>query len=292
MLAISQVLPVQKLDVPDPNPEFNDVCYNSEHLQVCAKKISSASAEVHKQKIAFWRDSLKDCKFKVSFFESKDPIFIIDSSPNVIFKMDKSRTKAVFNGSLPCFGTDERFNNYTNAVSVVNDAALDRLVIPKTQKLCSEKTSFRNVIMEEKLEFNTDFEAQKLTFKSDDPELDEAIKQLALFIIKTGYCDVKAMNNPVIEKDGIKKIALLDLEHCYRDYRLTQRQGIYAGIFGGDLVTTNIGLINMLGPRQAKIVFDIASEHLPFLYENDKKIAAAAMAQSTSTSSKLILSSG
>ncbi|MFT5318933.1 MAG: hypothetical protein ACI8RA_002202 [Chlamydiales bacterium] len=114
-----------------------------------------------------------------------------------------------------------------DAKKVCINENLDMLVVPKAAILfLSDKLRNRySMIVEKKLDIETDRETCKL-FNNDSPNIAETIRQLAVFIQKTGYKDVEFRNNPVLKEKtelGQRKIALVDIEDMGNPY---------SGLFG------------------------------------------------------------
>lgn len=109
------------------------------------------------------------------------------------------------------------------------------------------------VIIEEKIQVNTNPNVQEYYFDLYSADINEAIKQLALFICKTKFEDVDWRNIPLINvnKDKLNniKIALIDLE----DFGSVEN-----GIFGK---YGSRGLMKCVNIEQCKIIYDIISKN-------------------------------
>lgn len=167
-------------------------------------------------------------------------VFSLTEAPNLIFK--------------PCFLA--RYENMLKARLVVKMHQLDQLVIPRAQFFKVDVNgSIRGVIAEEKMIIGNTTDEQKEQFKRYAPSLSETFRQFAIFICKTGYCDVTVENNPVLinslDGQGLRKIAILDLDEMY-DTRM--------GLFGAPHRPG--GLVGQAPtPELAQIVRNVAREN-------------------------------
>ena len=170
---------------------------------------------------------------------SNRQIFSLKQHPKYIFKMSQD-------GSM--------VNRYTNMIwaqTVCRTHALGLLVIPSAKLFMVEGYQ---VIVEEKLDFSPSESAQEQDFEKYASSLNETIRQLALFICKTGYCDVEWRNNPVLNNPpdlyGCRTIGLIDLEHM---------DNARIGLFG-EAVLERRGLVKCVTKQQGLIVKRVAKE--------------------------------
>lgn len=163
----------------------------------------------HKQNI-FNRDKIDGIKHHK--IEGNNYIFELDIAPGFVFKMANDSSK-----------TELRYKNMILAETIVRTHNLGLLIIPRAKIIALEinfssiiTKEFPAFIVEEKLNFTPHTASQKALFHRDENTLEEAIRQLAIFICKTGYTDVEWRNNPIMIDNNMKtdkKIALIDLEH-------------------------------------------------------------------------------
>ncbi len=94
---------------------------------------------------------------------------------------------------------------------------------------------------------------QEQNFHDYATSLNEAIRQLAVFICKTGYSDVRWRNIPVLnnslDENGNRKIALIDIE---------EMDSPEVGLFGG---ARTRGLVRCVNEEQGKIVEEVAKRN-------------------------------
>jgi hypothetical protein len=109
-----------------------------------------------------------------------------------------------------------RINNMVKALRVCKEYGLNLLVIPHAKEftLYSAKKCY-SVIAEESLDLNGDSKIQQKYYTEYAPQLNETIKQLAIFILKTGFYDIKYDNIPILNQPygSDRRIGLVDLEH-------------------------------------------------------------------------------
>lgn len=164
----------------------------------------------HKQKI-FNRDKIPGIKHHK--IKGDNYIFELDIAPGFVFKM-------AFRSDL----TKLRYKNMILAETIVRTHNLGLLIIPRAKIIKLEidylsriTQEFPAFIVEEKLNFTPHTASQKALFHRDENTLKEVVRQLAIFICKTGYDDVEWRNNPImIDNNNMKtdrKIALIDIEH-------------------------------------------------------------------------------
>lgn len=166
-------------------------------------------------------------------------VFTLEKAPGIIFK--------------PC--TSARYENMLKGRMVIQQNNLDLLEIPGARFYrVKVSNGIEQFIAERMLDIPTHKNGMEDDFKYYASSLDETIRQLALFICKTGYCDVLPENNPVIPKSldakGRRKIALLDL-----DEMLSPQMGLFGCTYRPK------GLVHQVTPKQADAVKQIALEH-------------------------------
>ncbi len=177
--------------------------------------------------------------------QHKHRVFSLSSAPDLIFKMDTSREEP----------TKRRYEKMITAQTVLRTHQLGLLVIPHA-KLFTVTVNGKehHIIAERKLDINPHESMQEKYYAEYEQSLDEAIRQLAIFITKTGYSDVEWRNNPVLDNsldaDGNRKIALIDLE---------EMDDPEIGLFGGGFGRR--GLVRCVSERQGEIVRKVAEEN-------------------------------
>lgn len=93
------------------------------------------------------------------------------------------------------------------------------VIIPHNQKITFNTEDGQQVVLiaEESMDINPEESVQEEFYHEYSKELDETARQLAIFVAKTGFNDVKLGNIPILnEADGFvgpRRIALIDLEH-------------------------------------------------------------------------------
>lgn len=205
-------------------------------------------------------------KDKVKFFVAKAPIFTMLEYPGKIFKMKKDLGEFYENSPCQCPKTPKTFN-FDSQTARKTNASFAHIIIKQylqTKIKCPSvelvKVGYSDrIAVEEILEFDTDMKTQEQRFNSDDPDLDETIKQFAKLILLTGYADVKVENNPLSEDNSVN---LVDFEHCYRPCsESTTCIRPLLGILGGGNVSTNKGLMGLVSKRHTELVVQVCREH-------------------------------
>jgi hypothetical protein len=179
-------------------------------------------------------------------------VFSLDVSPGLIFKM-----KA--NNQVFAFGKDDsmraRYEQMIDARTVVRTQQLGLLVIPNA-KLFTVIVNDEEyeIIAERKVDINSDQIVQEQYYQDYAKHLDEAIRQLTIFICKTNFSDVEWRNIPILnnrfDKNGNRKIALIDIE---------EMSGAKIGLFGGGWGKR--GLVRCVTMEQGLIVEAVARQN-------------------------------
>ena len=169
-------------------------------------------------------------------------VFELDTAPGLLFKID-------YYNSMK-----DRYQNMIYAQTVIRAHQLGLLVIPKAKlfSVIVEDKKYE-VIAEQKMDINPYESAQEEYFLDYADSLNETIRQLALFICKTGYSDVTWGNNPILHNsfDGRnRKIALIDLEEI---------NSPEIGLFGKENMQR--GLLGCVNEEQGKMIETIAKEN-------------------------------
>jgi hypothetical protein len=151
---------------------------------------------------------------------------------------------------------EKRFENMIKAKKVCLIYKLNRLVVPPSKTFeVNYKNKKITLISEKYLDISQDESAQEELYQKL-PNLDETIRELAIFTIKTGLQDVEWRNISIIKdnKSNIPRVALPDLE---------EMEEPSIGIFGSEKDTLpRRGLIRCLfSEKHIDIVLDIAKRY-------------------------------
>lgn len=178
-------------------------------------------------------------KYGFHFHPSQEArwVFELDVAPGLVFKMD-------YFDSIK-----DRYQNMLYAQTIIRTHQLGLLVIPKATLLTVDIEGKKyELIAQEKM--LVDQHEPSLAYADS---LNETIRQLAIFICKTGYSDVMWLNNPILnnslDENGNRKIVLIDLE---------EMQDPEIGLFGNE---ERRGLVKSVNEEQGKIIEAIAKEH-------------------------------
>lgn len=152
-------------------------------------------------------------------------VFTLAAAPRLIFKISRN--------------PQQRYQNMINAMTAVRTHHLTQLVIPHAKLFTvKSKGCVYTIIAERKLDITPHKWTQRDYFLNDKGSLDEAIRQLTLFICKTGYSDVEWRNNPVlngsVDEHGNRKLTLIDMEELG-----DVQKGLYGVVRRGLLGCTN-----------------------------------------------------
>jgi hypothetical protein len=188
----------------------------------------------------------------VKFYNSQRThrVFSLETEPGLIFKMTvyKNRHTLDKNDSMKV-----RYQTMINAQTVLRTHQLGLLVLPHAKMITVAADGEEyDIIAKQKLDINHSEGAQEKLFEEYAGSLNETIRQLAVFICKTGYSDVEWRNNPLVNNnvDGERKIALIDIEE------MTSKK---IGLFGGGFGRT--GLVGLVTEEQGKIVESVAKQN-------------------------------
>ncbi|MFN4174720.1 MAG: hypothetical protein ACK4HV_06420, partial [Parachlamydiaceae bacterium] len=157
-----------------------------------------------------WNDSVpKNCSL---LSQREDWVFTLKDMPEKVFKVPKNRRYKDRKTSV-----ERRFETASNARRVIEKEGLNRLHVPRQElievTIDSEKIP---VLIEECFNIMPGVEPQEALFQRcyQDPELKpfirECVRQFILFIIRTGFADVRYDNNPLLS-DG-SGFGLIDLD--------------------------------------------------------------------------------
>lgn len=188
----------------------------------------------------------------IKFYNSQENhrVFALDIAPGLIFKMQAY--KNYIDDHLKSMKA--RYQKMIDAQTIIRTHQLSLLVIPNAKLFTVNFEGEEYVIIaEKKVDINPHESAQEQYFQDYAISLNEAIRQLAIFICKTGYSDVEWRNNPVLnnslDENGNRKIALLDIE---------KMDSPEIGLFGG---LKRRGLVRCVTEEQGKIVEEVAKQN-------------------------------
>lgn len=135
-------------------------------------------------------------------------VFKLKTNPQLVFKIARDGSSEK---------TNDRFENMIKAKEVCVANQLGLLVIPQAKKFtvnANEKAY--SFIAEESLNVDVSDTSQEDLYHTYSTELNETVRQLAIFVAKTGFNDVAWRNIPVLnEAHGYKgppRIGLIDVE--------------------------------------------------------------------------------
>ncbi len=177
----------------------------------------------------------------------KHRVFALDIAPGFIFKTIVNKSCYIIDYSMAT-----RYQDMIKAQTIVRNHQLGLLVIPNAKlfKVEAEGEEYE-IIAERKVDINPHESAQEQNFHDYATSLNEAIRQLAVFICETGYSDVEWRNIPVLnnslDKNGNRKIALIDIE---------EMNSPEVGLFGRE--RRRRGLVRCVNEEQGKIVEEVA----------------------------------
>jgi hypothetical protein len=200
----------------------------------------------------------------IHFYTSQQAhrVFELDSDPGLIFKMSLKKSTPTSDNS-----TKARYESMIKAQTVVRTHQLGLLHIPNAKFFTVDIQGKKvELIAEKKLDINPEGSAQEQHYYEYADRLNEAIRQLAVFICKTGFSDVEWRNIPILNTkvDGGRntQIALIDLE---------EMASSSIGLFGKD--RKRRGLVRCVTGEQGKIIESVAKQYC--IQTNDFAEAAA-----------------
>lgn len=182
----------------------------------------------------------------INFYESRlnHQVFSLDQFPGLIFKM----------GNIS--STYKRFQTMIKAQTIVRIHNLGLLYVPHAVYFTVGDNGENCIIAEQKLKINPDPSAQKQYFHDYAANLNETIRQLAIFICQTGSSDIEWRNIPILDnREGPNKekiIGLIDVE---------ENNGPSNGLFGSDILFPRRGLVRCVNEEQGRIIEVVAKQH-------------------------------
>ena len=242
-----------------PFPVSSQKPKKSEEEQNISEKELQQGMSISEETVAKIQTCMKNvlqCKeeggVKLYNSQGNHRVFALDTAPGLIFKMKASK-------NCHTLGKDDsmkaRYQTMINAQTVIRTHQLGLLVIPhaKLFTVNSEGEEYE-IIAEQRVDINAQESAQEQYFHDYADSLNETIRQLAVFICKTGYSDVEWRNNPILnnslDENGNRKIALIDIE---------EMDGQTTGLFGGGFGRR--GLVRCVSEEQGKIVETVAKQN-------------------------------
>lgn len=182
-------------------------------------------------------------------------VFRFCSEPNLVFKMIKPGSGKVCNKKLfsENEAIDERLKKTKLARRICQIYKLSLLVIPRTKKIVMNVNRNKYSLIAEECVSELEPSMQERLYQIYSKDLDQAIQQLAIFIIKTGFSDVVWPNMLIVDAgphfEGPRRIALNDLE---------EMESTFTGIFGN---SDRRGLMKCVSADQMDKVLMIAQEN-------------------------------
>jgi len=183
-------------------------------------------------------------------------VFRIKETPEVVYKLARPSVSVKREGKYLNSKEirDERFNNMVKAKEVCLTHELGLLIIPHAKKIDVKAVGATYVLIaEESLDIESNESAENEHYHKYSPKLNETVRQLAVFVSKTGFNDVTWRNIPIIneadEFHGPRRVALIDLEH------MNSKVNGFIGDENG-----SCGLIGCVSEEQIDLVIEEALE--------------------------------
>lgn len=232
------------------NEQYN---ISEEQLQ---QGISISEETISKIQTCIKNENMLKCKEGdgVKFYQSQkglQRVFALETDSELIFKMKARETYDIDKD----YSIKERYQKMIDAQTVIRTYQLGLLVIPNAKLFTVNVDDEEyDIIAERKVDINPHTSAQEKYFQDHAESLEKAIQQLATFICKTGYSDVKWGNISVLKngdsENGNKKIVLFDVQKTL---------GAGIGLFGDNMGSR--GLVGCVTEKQGKMVAKIAREN-------------------------------
>ena len=149
---------------------------------------------------------------EIKLLSNAGNILKLNKYAHLVFKFAKfGNSPSTNNESI-----NSRFKNMIKAKKVCLINNLDLLIVPQAIKttLCSKDFP---CIIEEAFDFPNNESANEKDYETHSKSLNETMRQLAVFVAKTGFNDVTWRNVPIVNERedflGPRRVALIDLEH-------------------------------------------------------------------------------
>lgn len=183
-------------------------------------------------------------------------VFAFRDNPQLVFKTPAPRPLVHID-----LLSEKRFQNMIKAKEVCLTHKLFLMTLPNAKKFAINFEGKKYVfIAEKRCDIDTGEGVQKGLYHTLSPQSDETLRQLTIFIAKTGLCDVTPRNIPIIRSPADAKprsVALIDLEDMHDAEK---------GICGDRNGNGSCGLIGCLSnQRQMNIVLEEARKQKIFL---------------------------
>ena len=197
----------------------------------------------------------KSCKGDEIFFfrcRESNRVFSLKPYPNWVFKLNASPDH--LDGS-----TKSRWKNRMKAFKLIEKHKFQHVILPRAERfIVLHKGKAYTVIVEERLNCQTDIAFQEKAYKQAGDKAIPAIKEFAHLICNKVLSDVEYRNNPLVGD----KIALFDFEVDGRGYR-----SVSDVLLGEQGRRNRRGLLNCcITFNQAKAIKEVAEIHKVSLY--------------------------
>ncbi|MCB1115942.1 MAG: hypothetical protein KDK71_05675 [Chlamydiia bacterium] len=174
-------------------------------------------------------------------------VFTLDCAPGLVFKMF---SQSIHGSYQPI---QAQYTNLKNAHAIRNEHHLDLLKFPKAGYTTLEVGGRKYELLAlEKLDVNQDRSDQASLFIQQGKTLNEAVRQLAVYICLQGESDIKYGNIFAMEESNdlqLRSIGVVDFG---------ERKGAKTGLWGG--IGSGIGLIGCVNKEQGLIVKKVAKQ--------------------------------
>jgi hypothetical protein len=202
--------------------------------------------------------------------DAANKVFSLKTAPGLIFKTSLGKNFTGLTPRAECLkeNVESRYREMERSKMICKTNRLGLLMIPEACKfsLAIEREDCRYVkdeftfIAERCIDIaHSDHNQERLYAKNKD-KMYELIRQLTVFICKSGFSDVAWRNIPLSNTSlrSALKVVLIDLE---------EMKSAATGIFGAKGAGRRPGLINCVTPEQARIVIEEAKKHLEWTDE-------------------------
>jgi hypothetical protein len=196
-----------------------------------------------------------DKDYSLNMFKAGYHLRLLDQTyPGLNFVLTKTSHIGELFGDSP---NKIRYEAMIDAQAVINTHKLGLLVIPNAKLFPTEIEGEKyEIFAEEKLNVTPFLNGQEQHDQGYTNSLDETIRQLAVFICKTGYSNVQREHIPILNNDldlkkGNRKIALINIDKMEG----LLFEGAAVGLFGKG---RQQGLVDYVNAEQAQIIKKVA----------------------------------
>jgi hypothetical protein len=208
-------------------------------------------------------------------------VFSLKKVPGLIFKTSLANNYTGLTVRQECLKqvVENRYREMERARTVCETNHLGLLMIPEACKfsLSIEREDCKYVkdeftfIAERFIDIEHSDHNQERLYAKNKAKMNELIRQLTVFICKSGFSDVAWRNIPLSSTSlkSILKVVLIDLE---------EMRSAATGLFGAKGAQRRPGLISCVTPEQAQIVLEEAKKHLKWTEELEA-LASSALKQ-------------